>query len=109
MSVQPDRYAGGDNLRINCKRVMDLVHARVSNAHTLLIDLDVRTDALDVAALKNCLKQNLDSDGLAVTVRVQIQGASAEIKLGMDWQVVPTDELVAQLKCIPAVCKVTWA
>ena len=42
-------------------------------------------------------------------MRVQIQGANAEIKLGMDWQVIPTDELVAQLKQMPAVRKVTWA
>ena len=88
---------------------MDLIHARVSNAHTLLIDLDLRTNALDVTALKNCLKQNLDSEGLSVAIRVQIQGARAEIKLGMDWQVIPTDELVAQLKQMPAVRKVTWA
>ena len=109
VSIQPDRYAGGDNLRINCKRVMDLIHARVSNAHTLILDLDVRTDALDVTALKNCLKQNLDNEGLSVAIRAQIQGARAEIKLGMDWQVIPTDELVAQLKQMPAVRKVTWA
>ena len=109
VSVQPDRYAGGDNLRINCKRVMDLIHARVSNAHTLLIDLDLRINALDVTALKNCLKQNLDNEGLSVAIRAQIQGARAEIKLGMDWQVIPTDELVAQLKQMPAVRKVTWA
>ena len=109
VSIQPDRYAGGDNLRINCKRVMDLIHARVSNAHTLILDLDVRTDALDVTALKNCLKQNLDNEGLSVAIRAQIQGARAEIKLGMGWQVIPTDELVAQLKQMPAVRKVTWA
>ncbi len=108
VSVQPDRYSGGDNLRINCKRVMDLTHARVSKAHTLIIDLDLRTQPLNVAELKNCLKSNLDADGLSVAVRTQIQGAIAEIKLGMDWQVVPTDALIAQLKQMNAVRKVTW-
>jgi len=108
VSVQPDRYSGGDDLRINCKRVMDLTHARVSKAHTLIIDLDLRTQPLNVAELKNCLKSNLDADGLSVAVRTQIQGAIAEIKLGMDWQVVPTDALIAQLKQMNAVRKVTW-
>jgi DNA polymerase-3 subunit alpha len=108
VSVQPDRYAGGDNLRINCKRVMDLTHARVSNAHTLLIDLDLRTHELNVAGLKDCLKQNLDTEGLSVAVRTHIQGATAEIKLGMDWQVIPTDELVAQLRRMDAVRQVSW-
>ena len=87
---------------------MDLTHARVSKAHTLIIDLDLRTQPLNVAELKNCLKSNLDADGLSVAVRTQIQGAIAEIKLGMDWQVVPTDALIAQLKQMNAVRKVTW-
>ncbi len=108
VTVQPDRYAGGDNLRISCKRAMDLIHARVTNAHTLIVDVDMRAAPFDVDVFKKQLKQHWDAEGLSVLLRTQIQGARAEIKLGMDWQVVPTQELLAQLKHMRAVTKVAW-
>lgn len=108
VGVQPDRYAGGDHVRINCKRVMNLTHARVGNAHTVLIDVDLRDAGLDVPGLRQLLRQHWDEAGLSVLLRTHIQGARAEIKLGMDWQVIPSDELVGALRALPAVGAVAW-
>ena len=111
-AISPDKYNGGDNLRINCKRIMDLTHARVANANTLLIDLDLRghnpAQTFNVAALKQLFAQHDDPDGLHITLRTRVDGASAEIKLGMDWQITPTNELLAQLKKLKGVERVTW-
>ena len=56
-AVSPDKCNGGDNLRINCKRLMDLTHARgtETGANALLIDLDLRNAtpaSFDVSAFK---------------------------------------------------------
>lgn len=111
-AIAPDKYAGGDNLRINCKRLMDLTHARVANANALLIDLDLRAErgsqAFDVPAFKTLLSQHFDPEGLSITLRTRVNGASAEIKLGMDWQITPTNELLAQLHKLRGVERVTW-
>lgn len=111
-AVAPDKHAGGDNLRINCKRIMDLTHARVANANALLIDLDLRsatpTAGFDVTAFKKLLSQHFDPEGLNITLRTRVNGASADIKLGMDWQITPTNELLTQLKRMRGVDKVVW-
>ena len=110
-AVSPDKYNGGDNLRINCKRLMDLTHARVANANALLIDLDLRNATpvgFDVGAFKKLLSQHFDSEGLNITLRTRVDGASAEIKLGMDWQITPTNELLTQLKKLRGVKQVAW-
>ena len=110
-AVSPDKYNGGDNLRINCKRLMDLTHARVANANALLIDLDLRNATpagFDVSAFKKLLSQHFDPEGLNITLRTRVDGASAEIKLGMDWQITPTNELLTQLKKLRGVKQVAW-
>lgn len=111
--VSPDRYAGGDALRINCKRVMDIIHARTANARSLMIALDLcenssRTAVFDLAAFKNLLRQYWDEEGLGVQIHVAVDGANAEIRLGMDWQVRPDDALLRQLHAIGNVRSVAW-
>ncbi len=111
-TIAPDKYNGGDNLRINCKRLMDMTHARIANANALLIDLDLRSATpadFDVGAFKQLLKQHFDPEGLNITLRTRVNGASAEIKLGMDWQITPTNELLVQLKKLHGVKQVAWA
>ena len=90
---------------------MDLTHARVANANALLIDLDLRNATpvgFDVGAFKKLLSQHFDSEGLNITLRTRVDGASAEIKLGMDWQITPTNELLTQLKKLRGVKQVAW-
>ncbi len=115
-SIAPDKYTGGDALKINSKRLMDLTHARVANASNLYIDLDLRganvhvnsNEAFDLHNFKQLLKQNWDEDGLRINLHTRVDGASADIKLGLDWTVIPTNELLAQLKKMKAVEKVVW-
>ena len=112
-SIAPDKYAGGDALKINSKRLMALTHARVAKTSNNYIDLDLRgtnngSEAFDLHNFKQLLKQNWDEDGLRINLHTRVDGASADIKLGLDWTVIPTNELLAQLKKMKAVEKVVW-
>ncbi len=104
VKVSKDDYSGG--VRIVADRVMDLARARASQASQLIINLDMRDHVLDVTGFKALLRQQVDEEGLGVTVHAQIKGACADIKLGMDWRVVPSDDLLSNLRRLAAVSSV---
>ena len=85
---------------------MDLARARASQASQLIINLDMRDHVLDVTGFKALLRQQVDEEGLGVTVHAQIKGACADIKLGVDWRVVPSDDLLSNLRRLAAVSSV---
>ncbi|TDR30910.1 DNA polymerase III subunit alpha [Hydromonas duriensis] len=102
--ISKDDYSGG--VRIVAERVLDMARARALQASQLVIDVDTREAELDVQALKTALRSQVDEDGLGVTIHVQIQGASADVKLGMDWRVVPSDSLLHNLRELKSVVSV---
>ncbi len=102
--ISKDDYSGGT--RIVAEKVLDLARARSAQASNLLITLDVRDAALDVEAFKHVLRQQCDDDGISVMVNTQMAGASVDIKLGLDWRILPTDEMIEKLTEMSAVCSV---
>ena len=114
VTVAPDRYSGGDNLRIACRRVMSLSQARVANASHLHIHLDLRTAAdhetapFDIAQFKQVMQSHRDDEGLRVRVYARADGASVEINLGLDWLLIPSTEFLSQMKRIPRVSNLSW-
>ena len=112
VTVAPDKYTGGDALKINCKKIMDLTRARVANASTLYIDLDLRDSeraaGFNVGQFKQLLKQNYSEDGLRIQLHTRVNGANADVKLGFDWSVIPTNELLTQLQKMKCIEKVAW-
>ena len=102
--ISKDDYSGGT--RIVAEKVLDLARARSAQASNLLITLDVRDAALDVEAFKHVLRQQCDDDGISVMVNTQMAGASVDIKLGLDWRILPTDEMIENLTEMSAVCSV---
>ena len=72
-------------------------------ANNLWITVDVREQQLDIHALKAILKPQCDEEGLSVMIHTQTQGASADVRLGFDWRVLPSDQMIEQLKQINVV------
>ena len=103
-SVKKDDYTGG--VRIIAERVLDLTSARAAQASSLIISLDAQHTAVDIIGLKNTLKPLCNDDGLPILVYVHTQGASAEVRLGLDWRVMPTEGLLTALENFDGVTQV---
>ncbi|MGL4768402.1 MAG: DNA polymerase III subunit alpha [Formosimonas sp.] len=101
VKVSKDDYSGG--MRIVAEKVLDLARARAAQANNLLINVDVREHALDVPQLKRILQAQCDDDGLAVMIHTQTHGACVDVRLGLDWRVLPTDAMLDALYALPAV------
>jgi DNA polymerase-3 subunit alpha len=99
--VSKDDYSGG--MRVVADKVLDLSRARAMQANNLWITVDVREQQLDIHALKAILKPQCDEEGLSVMIHTQTQGASADVRLGFDWRVLPSDQMIEQLKQINVV------
>lgn len=104
VKVSKDDYNGG--MRVVAEKVLDLARARAAQANSLLITLDIRDEQLDVIELKKLLHTKCDEDGVGVIIHTKMNGAAVDIRLGADWQILPSDELIEQLKQMKTISSV---
>jgi DNA polymerase-3 subunit alpha len=102
--IGQDNFTGG--LAATADAVYDIARAREMCGKSLLITIDNKTG---VDNLTDSLQSTLlpFREGL-VTVELEYmnQAARTLIRLGDDWKVSPSDELIAQLSALPAVSAV---
>ncbi len=100
--VSHDDFSGG--IRVNVRKIFDIVAARNSRASWLKISCNGQADAVKLRTLLQpyCQPASAESGlvqgGCAVKVEYHNQQASAEILLGDNWRVQLSDELIAGLK-----------
>lgn len=97
--VEVDEYRGG--FRMVADHILDLDGARTEYAKGLEIELNGATDELDrdlAAALKP-----YRSGQTPVILRYQNQSAQALIRLGEDWAVKPSSELLAAINALKGI------
>jgi DNA polymerase-3 subunit alpha len=101
--VQPDDYTG--TLKLKVEKVYTIEEARARFSRALLLDLCAPDVADDLPArLKSCLEPHRQN-GAGCPVAVLYQAgdghghrARGRILLGPDWQVKPSDDLLARLR-----------
>ncbi len=101
--LQPDRFAGG--LRLNVQQVWDLAAARARFGRALLVDLNGHLPPL-MELVQLSPARRIDSEhgaltqGLPVRLKLQREHATAEIDLGDDGRIWPTDEALARWRAV---------
>ncbi len=94
-SLSPDDYTGG--YRVSANRVLDIDQARAVYAKRLLIDLDAqRAGNGFIPALQAALTP-FRAGPCPVLLDFNRNDATAQILLGQEWRVHPTDELLQRL------------
>jgi DNA polymerase-3 subunit alpha len=99
--IGQDNFTGG--LAVTADAVYDIARAREMCGKSLLITID---NQAGVTNLTDSLQVTLSPfrEGLvAVELEYMNQAARTLIRLGDDWKVSPSDELIAQLSALPAV------
>lgn len=115
-----DTFTSG--IRVTVDRVMDLESARICYAQAIKIQMDNNTDLIafrrileahcayaDKVKIETVTKQNYSSknhlltgtsfqNGLAVQIVYRSNRAKCEIRLGNQWQVKPSDDLLTALR-----------
>jgi DNA polymerase III subunit alpha len=97
--LQPDRFAGG--LRLNVQQVWDLATARARFGRALLVDVNGHMPPV-AELVKQWPARRVDTEhgeltqGLAVRLRLQRPRVAAEIDLGEDGRIWPSDEALAR-------------
>ena len=100
--VQPDDYSG--ELKLKVEKVYTIEEARARFSRGLVLDLCAQAAGADLPArLRSCLEPHRQNGaGCPVAVLYQTgDGAArarARIVLGPDWQVKPSDDLLARLR-----------
>ena len=101
--VQPDDYSGA--LKLKVEQVFTMAEARLRFGRALLVDLCAQNLSRDLPArLKRCLEPHRSrATGCPVALLCQTgeeqgQKARGRILLGPDWQVNPSDDLLARLR-----------
>jgi len=97
--LQPDRFAGG--LRLNVQQVWDLAAARARFGRVLLVALDGHLPRLKELvqhspARRIASEQGELTQGLPVRLKLQRERAAAEIDLGDEGRIWPSDEALAR-------------
>ncbi|GHA73340.1 DNA-directed DNA polymerase [Formosimonas limnophila] len=100
-TAKKDDYTGG--VRVVADKVMDMALAKSAQANNLIIHVNTQQSTFDVSILKTILTSGYDEDGLPILVHVYTAGASADIRLGLDWRVIPKDTLLSSLENLPYV------
>ena len=94
-SLSPDDYTGG--YRVSANRLLDIDQARAIYAKRLLIDLDAqRAGNGFIPALQAALTP-FRAGPCPVLLDFYRSDATAQIALGQEWRVHPTDELLSRL------------
>ncbi len=94
-SLSPDDYAGG--YRVSANRVLDIDQARAVYAKRLLIDLDARTAGNGFIPALQAALAPFRAGPCPVLLDFNRNDATAQILLGQEWRVHPTDELLQRL------------
>tara|TARA_B100000767_G_scaffold274291_1_gene306815 strand:+ start:337 stop:3849 length:3513 start_codon:yes stop_codon:yes gene_type:complete len=98
--IRQDDYSGGLSMRANT--VYGLAQARQRHAEALLIEFsvdDFNRKLLD--SVKKVMHEDVQFNGRGncpLWIRYRGEEASTDIKLGPDWQVIPSDALIETLK-----------
>ncbi|QKK02440.1 MAG: DNA polymerase III subunit alpha [Pseudomonadota bacterium] len=100
--VEADEYRGG--YRMVAETVMGVDEARAELARSVEIDIGAPNDELDrdLAAALQPYRQGRTP----ILLRYRNHAAEALVRLGSDWQVAPSAELLAALAGIPGVVRV---
>jgi DNA polymerase-3 subunit alpha len=100
--VQPDDYSG--ELKLKVEKVYTMEEARARFSRALVLDLCAQAASADLPTrLRSCLEPHRQNGaGCPVAVLYQTEAgaarARARIVLGPDWQVKPSDDLLARLR-----------
>jgi DNA polymerase-3 subunit alpha len=102
--LQPDRFAGG--LRLNVQQVWDLAAARARLGRYLAVDLNGHVPPV-AELVKSSPARKVETDegqtltqGLPVRLRLQRARAAAEIELGDDGRIWPSDDALARWRAV---------
>lgn len=92
-----DNFSGG--IRVRCKRLMPLEQARCERARSLMINLQPECGADQIDELLNVLREHRPTaGGIPVHCLVQSSLARGVVRLGPEWQVIPTDPVLFDLR-----------
>ncbi|MFO1326045.1 MAG: DNA polymerase III subunit alpha [Rubrivivax sp.] len=101
--LQPDRFAGG--LRLNVQQVWDLAAARARFGRFLAVDLNGSLPPV-AELVKASPARRVDTDhgeltqGLPVRLRLQRERAAAEVELGDDGRIWPSDDALQRWRAV---------
>jgi len=95
--VSIDEFSGG--YRMSCRKILDITTARETYARRIVLKLvESQVQASTIEQLKTILKPY--TGGVCpIQVAYLKADAQAVVKLGANWSVRPTDELINQLEC----------
>ncbi len=93
-----DEYSGG--YRMSALRIFDLDEARDAFAKRLVIDLDAARGANGFVASLHETLEPFRAGPCPVTIEYHGAAASAQVVLGADWKVHPTEELLGRLRSL---------
>ncbi|MBL8334872.1 MAG: DNA polymerase III subunit alpha [Rubrivivax sp.] len=97
--LQPDRFSGG--LRLNVQQVWDLAAARARFGRCLLVDVNGQLPAV-ADLIRSSPARRVDTEhgalqqGLPVRLKLQRARATAEIELGDEGRIWPSDEALSR-------------
>lgn len=95
--VQNDEFSGA--LRVRAKQVYNIEETRKRFVSRVHIDCCEQQPKDLPVRLRRCLEPFRTSEaGCPVALRYQASSAVAQIDLGREWQVAPTDELLQELR-----------
>ena len=94
-SLSPDDYTGG--YRVSANRVLDIDQARAVYAKRLLIDLDAQHAGNGFIPALQAALTPFRAGPCPVLLDFNRNDATAQILLGQEWRVHPTDELLQRL------------
>ncbi len=94
-SLSPDDYTGG--YRVSANRVLDIDQARAVYAKRLLIDLDAQHAGNGFISALQAALTPFRAGPCPVLLDFNRNDATAQILLGQEWRVHPTDELLQRL------------
>lgn len=93
--VSNDDYSGA--LKVRAKSLYDIATARTVFAQELLIDVDATNSAL-IRQQLTALLTPYRSGGCPCVLNYTGESAQARVRLGKDWQVIPSDDLLLSLQ-----------
>jgi DNA polymerase-3 subunit alpha len=93
--VSPDEYSGG--IKMTARKIYDIDHARETFAKHLVLELDQGQAANGFVSNLAQVLAPYREGRCPVRIHYRRQDACAEITLGQEWRVRPTDELVRRL------------
>jgi DNA polymerase-3 subunit alpha len=94
--VEVDEYS--DRLRIRASKVLDMVQARENYVRGLILQIDSDNLPDSLSEQLQSLLKPFCGDFCPVLIDYETPTEKARLKLGAQWRVKPTDELIARLR-----------